>query len=392
MFVRVSRQEDIRSVPGQFPLPAGGGRNTRDHYTQAMADVTHVFSPSLVGDAQFSFSRALAAQFGSSQGFDLTKLNFASSFIGSVVPQFPVFNLTDTIGTGNGGDSFTQFQPRNVWATLGTMSWQHGRHSLKFGGDWRVLDFNEGQNAQASGTFTFSRLFTQGPNPVAASATAGYGVASFLLGDAASGSITAINPISTQGLYFGLFVQDDWKVTDRLTLNIGLRWDVNVGDREKYNRLAYFNPTAISSLGQAAGLPNLMGNLTWLGQGNPAEQTSTDYKDFGPRFGLAYSANAKTVFRGGYGIFYIPKIVQGNGGRRRGSCTDHSDGGHARQPYACYQHQQSIPAGHSAAAERPRSQRQRGCQYRRSHVRLQQRLHAKLERGRAAATDVGPGS
>ncbi|HEY3837681.1 MAG TPA: TonB-dependent receptor, partial [Bryobacteraceae bacterium] len=313
MFVRVSRQQDIRSVPGQFPLPAGGGRNTRDHYTQAMTDLTHVFSPSLVADVQFSFSRALAAQFGSSQGFDLSKLNFASSFIQSVVPQFPVFNLTDTIGTGNGGDSFTQFQPRNVWATLGTISWQHGRHSVKFGGDWRVLDFNEGQNAQASGTFSFSRLFTQGPNPVAASATAGYGVASFLLGDASSGSITAINPISTQGLYFGAFVQDDWKVTDHLTLNIGLRWDVNVGDREKYNRLAYFNPTAINSLGKAAGLPNLMGNLTWIGQGNPGNQTSTDYKDFGPRFGFAYSADAKTVFRGGYGIFYIPKIVQGNG-------------------------------------------------------------------------------
>ncbi|MBV9081309.1 MAG: TonB-dependent receptor [Acidobacteriaceae bacterium] len=313
MFVRFSRQQDVRSVPGLYPLPAGGGRNTTDHYTQGVADVTRVFTPYVVGDLQFSFSRALAAQFGASKGFNLSQLNLPASFIQQVVPQFPVFNLTDTIGTGNTSDSFTQFQPRNVWATLGSVSWQRGRHNLKFGSDWRVLDFNEGQNSQASGTFTFNRGFTQGPNPVIASATAGYGVASFLLGDAASGSVIAINPISTQGLYYALFVQDDWKLTDKLTLNLGLRWDVNIGDREKFNRLAYFDPTAPSSLAQAAGLPNLRGDLAWIGMGNPTNQTATDWKDFGPRFGFAYSLIPKTVLRGGYGIFYIPKIIQGNG-------------------------------------------------------------------------------
>lgn len=313
MFVRFSRQEDVRTVPGQFALPAGGGRQTTDHYTQAMTDLTHVFTPNLLTDVQFSFSRALAAQFGASQGFNLSQLNLPASYISQVAPQFPVFNLVDTVGTSNGSDSFTQFQPRNVWATLGSVNWQHGRHSIKFGGDWRVLDFNEGQNPQASGSFNFGRLFTQGPNPVAASATAGYGVASFLLGDASSGSVIAINPISTQGLYYALFVQDDWKVSGRLTLNVGLRWDVNIGDREKYNRLAYFDPMVTSSLAQAAGLLNLRGNLVWIGKGNAQDQTATDWKDVGPRFGFAYSLSPKTVLRGGYGIFYVPKIIQGNG-------------------------------------------------------------------------------
>ena len=255
MFFRWSHQQDVRTVPGVFALPAGGGRSTTDTYSQAVADVTRVISPNIVADLQFSFSRALAAQFGASQGFALSKLNLPSSYTSLVVPQFPVFNLTDTVGSGNGSDSFTQYQPRNVWATLGSVTWQKGRHNLKFGGDWRVLDFNEGQNSAASGTFTFNRQFTQGPNPNSASATAGYGVASFLLGAASSGSVIAINPISTQGLYYALFVHDDWKVSDRLTLNIGLRWDVNVGDREKYNRLAYFDPNCRQPLAQAAGLP-----------------------------------------------------------------------------------------------------------------------------------------
>ncbi len=313
MFFRISRQEDVRFVPGNLPPPGGGGRQTSDHYTQAVADVTHVFTPALVADLSFSFTRALAAQFGASQGFNLGSLNFPSTYVSQVAPQFPVFNVGDTVGTGNGSDSFTQFQPRNVFATLGSVSWQKGKHSLKFGGDWRVLDFNEGQNSSASGTFSFGRTFTQGPNPIVASSTAGYGLASFLLGDASSGNVVEIDPISTQGLYYGVYFQDDWKVTSKLTINMGLRWDVGIGDREKYNRLAYFNNTAVNPLGAAAGIPNLTGLLTWIGQGNGPDQQSTDWRNFGPRFGVSYSPDKKTVLRGGYGIFFLPRDVQGNG-------------------------------------------------------------------------------
>jgi hypothetical protein len=313
MFVRFSRQQDTRAVPGTLPLPAGGGRYTTDHYTQSVADLTHVFSPTLVGDLQFAFTRALASQYGASQGFDLPSLNLPAAYTSIVAPQFPVFNIGDVVGTSNGSDSFTQFQPRNVWSTLGSATWQHGKHSLKFGFDWRMLNFNEGQNSSASGTFSFGRQFTQGPNPVQASGTGGYGFASFLLGDISSGFVNAINPISTQGLYYGTYVQDDWKVTDRLTLNIGLRWDVGIGDREKYNRLAYFDPNAPNALGAPAGLPNLTGQLAWIGGENSRNQQATDWLNFGPRFGFAYSVNPKTVLRGGYGIFFLPRNIQGNG-------------------------------------------------------------------------------
>lgn len=313
MFVRFSRQEDTRAVPGTLPPPSGGGRFTTDHYTQAVADLTHIVSPTLVGDIQFAFTRALASQYGASQGFDLSKLNLPASYVSVVAPQFPVFTIGDVVGTSNGSDSFTQFQPRNVWSTLGSLTWQHGRHSVKFGGDWRMLNFNEGQNSSASGTFSFGRQFTQGPNPVQASNTGGYGFASFLLGDVSSGFVNAINPISTQGLYYAAYVQDDWKVSDRLTLNIGLRWDVGIGDREKYNRLAYFDPSLPNPLGPAAGLPNLMGALRWVGRENPQDQQATDWKNFGPRFGLAYKLTDKTVLRGGYGIFFLPRNIQGNG-------------------------------------------------------------------------------
>ncbi len=313
MFVRVSRQLDARLVPGSMPLPVGGGRQTFDHYTQAVADYTHLISPTTVADGSFSFTRGLASQFGRSQGFDVSKLNLPPAYISQVVSQFPVFSPSDAVATSNGSDSFTQFQPRNVWAMLGSVAHQRGKHSIKIGGDIRFLHFNEGQNAVASGAFSFSRLFTQGPVPTQASTTGGFGVASMLLGDASGGSVNAINPISTQGSYYALYVQDDWRVTQKLTVNLGLRWDVGKGDSEKYNRLAYFDPNVISPVGAAAGLPNLRGALGWIGQGNPSTQQATDWHNFGPRIGFAYSLDSKTVLRGGFGIFFLPRNIQGNG-------------------------------------------------------------------------------
>ena len=312
-FFRFSRQQDVRAVPGNLPLPIGGGRRTSDHYTQALVDLTHVISPSAVADVQFSFTRALAAQTGASEGFNLSSLGFPASYLAVADSQFPVFNIGDTVGTSNGSDSFTQFQPRNMFSTLGSVSYLHGKHNFKFGGEWRILDFNEAQNTSASGTYSFGRTFTQGPNPVQASALAGYGFASFLLGNASSGTIRQINPISTQGFYYAAFAQDDWHVNDKLTLNLGLRWDVNIGNREKYNRLAYLDLGALNPLGPAAGLPDLRGQLGWIGGDNSTDQQNTDWINFGPRVGFAYSATPKTVLRGGYAIFFLPKTVQGNG-------------------------------------------------------------------------------
>jgi hypothetical protein len=311
-FVRFSRQEDDRVSPGTMPLPIGGGRQTTDHYTQGVADLTHVFSAALVGDVQFSANRALATQYGMSQGFDVASLGFVSSFVSQVVSQFPAMNLTDVASTANNGaDNFLQFQPRNTFAARGSLSYLRGRHSLKFGGEYRWLHFNEGQLNYPTGQFNFNRGFTQGPNPVQSSTTAGFGFASFLLGDVASGQLNRLNPISTQSRYAAGFVQDDWRVTEKLTVNLGLRWDLSSGDMEKYNRLAYFDATAANPLGAKAGIPNLVGQLGWIGQGNGNQQATTN--DFGPRVGFAYQFTPKTVLRGGYAIFFLPRNVQGNG-------------------------------------------------------------------------------
>lgn len=313
LFGRFSRQKDVRYVPGPQPLPIGGGRSTTDTYSQAMIDVTRTFSASTVVDAQFAFSRALAAQFGLSKGFDFKQLGFPANINAIATDQFPQGSISDIGSFSNGSDSFIQYQPRNTWTTRVTASHLRGAHNLKAGLDHRILNFNEGQNTQPNGTYSFGRTFTQGPNPVQSSAAGGFGYADFLLGMPSSGAIRQLMPISTQGLYYAFFFQDDWRVNSRFTLNMGIRWDIAVGDKEKYNRVAYFDPTAPHPLAAKAGLPNLAGYLRWIGGENSSNQLSTPLTDFAPRFGFAFKVTKSSVLRGGYGMFFAPRNIQGNG-------------------------------------------------------------------------------
>lgn len=311
MFFRYSRQDDVRILPGNLPLPVGGGLSVSDVYNQAMIDLTHVLSGSTVADLQFAFSRALASQLGLTEGFDLTGLGLPPVYTSQLQNhQIPIITISDTTGIAGGGDVY-QYQPRNSFVTRGSVNHLQGRHALKFGGESRILDFNEGQNAIPSGSFNVTRQFTQGPNPNQTSTNGGFGFASFLLGTAASGTQRQINPTSTQGFYYATFVQDDWRITGNLTINLGLRWDVGIGNREKYNRLAWFDPTASSPLAGPAGLPNLTGLLRWVGKENDSDQQKTQWKNFGPRVGFAYSPTSRMVVRGGYGLIYIPKSIQG---------------------------------------------------------------------------------
>lgn len=313
MFGRYSQQKDVRLVPGPLDLPIGGGRNTTDTYHQAVLDATHVISPTMIATAQFSFSRALATQFGLSRGFNFADLGFPAYLNNLSVDQFPAATISDVSAISNGSDSFTQYQPRNVWAMRGGMSKSMGSHNLKWGVDHRILNFNEGQNTAPNGSYSFTRAYTQGPNPVQASTTGGHGFADFLLGTPSSGTIRQLNPISTQGLYTALYIHDDWRLSSKLTVNVGIRWDLQQGDREKWGRIAWFDPSVASPIAQAVGMPTLMGAVRWVGGDNPLNQQETPKTDFAPRFGFAYTPVNGIVVRGGYGIFYVPRNIQGNG-------------------------------------------------------------------------------
>jgi hypothetical protein len=323
LFGRFSRQHDDRFIPGTLP-PANAGTVTADTYTQVVIGLSHVVSPNVLASVTTSFSRALALQSGGLPPVDLAALGFSADFASQAAPQVPILSTSDITGLTRKSNIGNQHQPRNTYATLAQLSYLHGKHSLNFGGEWWILDFNEYQNSNAAGTLKFDHSFTQ-QSPTTTTGTSkirGADVADLLLGipsginplsGTAGSSITTVQGISTRGLYYAAYVQDDYRVSDKLTLNLGMRWDVNIGDREKYNRLAWFDPNAPSPLGPSIGNPALKGVVRWVGNGNDIDQQQTSWRDLNPRFGYALQLNHKTVMRGGYGIFFLPRSVQGSG-------------------------------------------------------------------------------
>ncbi len=186
------------------------------------------------------------------------------------------------------------------------------RHQLKFGFEGRLLRVNTNEAGQTVGNYSFGRNFTQGPNPLAASATAGDGFASFLLGLGTGTHTRFFKVLSVQNHYWGFYLADDFKVSSKLTLNLGLRYELETPRTERYNRLNYFDPQAPSPLAGPSGTANLKGGLVFATE-NDRSQFDTDRNNWAPRIGFAYQAASKTVVRGAYGVFYSPSLQAAGG-------------------------------------------------------------------------------
>ncbi len=186
------------------------------------------------------------------------------------------------------------------------------RHQLKFGFEGRMLRVNTNEAGQTVGNYSFGRNFTQGPNPLAASATAGDGFASLLLGLGTGTQTRFFKVLSVQNYYWGFYLADDFKVSSKLTLNLGLRYELETPRTERYNRLNYLDPQAPSPLAGPSGVANLKGGLVFATE-NDRSQFETDRNNWAPRFGFAYQATGKTVVRGAYGVFYAPSLQAAGG-------------------------------------------------------------------------------
>lgn len=180
-----------------------------------------------------------------------------------------------------------------------------GRHTLNFGGEFRILANNDDQVGRATGAFGFGTNFTQGPNALTASSTAGDGFASFLVGLGGGDVTHFFKVIDTVSHYTGIYIQDDWMATDRLTLNMGLRYDLFLPRTERHNRTTYLDLSVPSPLAAVTGISGLKGGLEYAGvDGNPRTVTNTNYNNFAPRFGFAYHPAQALVVRGAFGIFF----------------------------------------------------------------------------------------
>ncbi len=279
------------------------GGNESDLAQTAVFGLTALFSPHLVGEFRSSFSRWRNNRIPESNGFDLTTLGFPASL--TAQQQFNTLPWMQFTGVASSGKLTTSEIRRiaNGYNETGSVTWTRGSHILKFGGQLRYQQLNDVQIDNSSGSYTFNSGFTS-TNPFASSANTGSPVASFLLGLPASGNLGIGQRLALERRYIAGFIQDDWKVTRKLTLNVGFRYDIEMPPTERYDRQVYFNFGAVAPLTQAAGLSS-PGALQFVGGSNRSPE-SIYWHQYNPRFGYAYQLGTKTVFRGGYGIFWLP--------------------------------------------------------------------------------------
>ena len=276
------------------------------------ADWTYSFRSSMVFDLRAGLSRYenfSGSQFGA--GFDPRQLGFPSSLVSQFTTlQFPRFNL----GTYSelGGTQVKNYETDDTYSLQPNMSWIHGKQTIKFGAEFRLYRQNFLQPGAADGNYTFSKGFTQA-NPLRADAVSGNEFASFLLGYPSSGSVDRNIDAAYRNKYYALFVQDDWKITPTLTVNLGMRWDYESPRTERYNRMvrgfAFGQANPIAS--QVQGL-NLQGGLLYAGSsGDSRLSFNPDKKHFEPRVGMAWRFAPKWVMRGGYGLAYLGQSANG---------------------------------------------------------------------------------
>jgi hypothetical protein len=271
------------------------------HHPYALGKLTKTFSPTLFGEFVFSWARWYYESFGLSNSFDPTDLGFPSSLAAnSLALGFPAISPGEMSGLGgyyNEHDVSDRYEGKvNISKVL-------SKHTLKFGGMYGWGHYTTQVYDNSTGAYNFGTAFTQGPNPLVSDPTAGFGFASFLYGAMASGTqnVTQING-DYNAPYYGLYLQDDYKVTSRLTLNLGLRWEHESPRVEAQNRASNFDYSDMATLSNGTAV---RGGLLFPGvSGVSQDNWNANWLNFAPRFGFAYALNNQTVFRGGYGIFY----------------------------------------------------------------------------------------
>jgi hypothetical protein len=177
---------------------------------------------------------------------------------------------------------------------------ERGLHSFKFGfmGEMSLINNIDRRSAD----FLFTRGMTSGPVAAADSASSGNAIASLLLGTGSGGNAPLRPDLAASLRYYASYFQDSWRVSRRLTVNLGLRYEIQRPATERFNRLSYFDPDVQNPLAQRVGLP-LKGGVRFVTSSDRGIWDQ-DSRDFAPRFGFAFKAAEKLVVRGGYGIYY----------------------------------------------------------------------------------------
>lgn len=310
---------------GNVASPGGyNGPSTGTAYSLSF-DNTVTFNPKLLGEFRYGFSKSTSVRKASSQGFDPTTLGLPSTINQQasqnalVFPHFSFSGGYEDIGTLG----YVPLQENPLAHDVnGSIVKILGGHTIKVGGEYRILKLDFYQYTYPAGTFSVDESWTR-MNPQD-STSGGNAFASFLLGLPSSGDITNDPHAVQTSQYLAFYGQDDWKARRDLTFNFGLRYDLELPRTEQNNQLSVWNPNAASPLGAvtpASGVScpacaSLRGAMSLVGTSASQygrHQVATQTKDFGPRLGFAYGGIPKLAFRGGFGVVFQPSALQAAG-------------------------------------------------------------------------------
>ena len=292
--------------------------DVRDDRELAGVDYTHLFQPNLLMEFRFGVSRnASREQIISDGGDTAVELGMAGSTHDPLLRGFPLVNMTNYLSLGYANNEPVQYFVTD-WQHDMKFYWTKDKHVLKFGANYARYQFNQPYFNNSRGTMTANGVWTGG-----GTATNGNAIGDLLLGLLNSSSNTTQinrNYMRQQGL--GLFVNDDWKATKKLTLNLGFRYELELPLYDKYDRMTNFIPEfgkiVIASDATLRDFQKLLAdtgltNLVALAKDYnlPRSLVYTYYKGFAPRMGFAWrpGKSLKTVIRGGYGIFYSGQLL-----------------------------------------------------------------------------------
>jgi len=303
---------------GNIGTSSGDGPSFGTNYNIALNTV-YTLNPTTIMSLNWGFARRVYHRDPFSNNLDIRTLGFPQAVYNAAINQnleFPSIGMGgNTLVTGLGQATFTTLRIQSYGHDVRSdVTKVFSKHTLKFGMEYRKLFLNFTQHGQPSGQYDFnSAAWTQRVAGASISSTQGNGFASMVLGLPNGGQISHTFSAATASSYWGLFLQDDWKVTQKLTLNMGLRWDTDIPRTERYNRLSYFDLDAPSPIaGRVPGYQNLTGAMKFVTPQN-RRQTPTDLNNWGPRFGFAYQITPQTVFRSAYGILYSGSVMQAAG-------------------------------------------------------------------------------
>ena len=298
-------------------LNSGSGLNPPFNTTQSYHPVTTVdivkdtftITPHLINQFALGYGRYQSDSVTPNRQpqFSATGAGILNMPDGQASDGFPGITYTGTFTNpgGQGGYSWNN-KINNTYTITDTVQWVKGKHNLTLGGQWVDVQFNYYRNVTNSSPFpvTFNQAQTEAfTTQTSLNTQTGSSVASYLLGAATGGTIQIGYPgLGTRWVDPSFWGQDDYKVTSKLTMNLGLRWDIYPSIKEAKNYFTFLNPTATNSI------TGNKGTLSFAGNGDPSQFCNCSnpspiyWKNIAPRIGLAYSVNDKTVIRASYNV------------------------------------------------------------------------------------------